>query len=252
VDEVLLRTREDRIAVLTLNRPDQLNALSPELQLALRDAVDALAQDDAVDCVLLRGAGRAFCAGFDIKALGEAKARLPLSFGGALLADLAALPQPVVAAVHGICFTAGLELALACDFILAAEGARFCDSHGKWGMHAAWGLTQRLPRRVGQAAAKEMMFTGRQVGGREAQHLGLAARCLPDLGFEDAAMDCARAIAGRSGTVARWIKDQVTVGSELELGAALARELSHRPAGGDGTAARLAERGWQVRGAAQD
>jgi enoyl-CoA hydratase len=244
MDEVLLRRREGRVEVLTLNRPDQLNALSPDLLKTLRAAVDELADATDVDCVLIRGAGRAFCAGVDIKAMMGAAEKLPLAFGGELAAAMEALSQPVIAAVHGVCFTGGLELALGADFIIAAEGARFADTHAKWGMHAAYGMTQRLPRRIGAAAAKDMMMSCREVGGREAVTLGLASRCTPDAELEGAALAAAQEIASRSTASVRWIKDQVRVGLELTLAEATLYEQTHRPKGGDNTAGRLAEAGW--------
>jgi enoyl-CoA hydratase len=150
----------------------------------------------------------------------------------------------VIAAVHGICFTGGLELAMGADFIIAAEGARFADTHAKWGMHAAYGMTQRLPRRIGAAAAKDLMMSCREVGGREAVALGLASRCVPDAELEAAGLAAAQEVASRSAASVRWIKDQVKVGGELPLDEALAYELTHRPKSGDGTRERLAAAGW--------
>jgi len=245
MDEVLRRTRADRIEVLTLNRPNQLNALSPALMRALRITADELASATDVDCVVILGAGRAFCAGVDIKAM-MAGDKLPLEYGGQMIGAIEALPQPVIVGVHGICFTGGLELALGADFIIAAEGARFSDTHAKWGMHASYGLTQRLPRRIGPAAAKDMMFSGREVSGREALALGLVTRCVPDAELEATALACAREIADRSPASVRWIKDQVNVGGAMPLADALAYEVTHRPKSGDGTAARLAAAGWKA------
>jgi enoyl-CoA hydratase len=245
MNQVLLRARTDRVEVLTLNRPDQLNALSPGLQAALMEAAEDLAAAEDVDCVVICGAGRAFCAGFDLKAWSQAKEQLPLDYGTRLLSALSALPQPVIAAVHGICFTGGLELALAADFIVAAEGARFRDTHARLGLHAAWGITQRLPRRIGVAAAKELMFTSREVGGREALALGLAARCVPDTDFDAAVMACAREVAACAPAAVRWVKDQVDVGADLPLAEALHYELTHRPRAGESSTARLAEAGWK-------
>jgi enoyl-CoA hydratase/carnithine racemase len=242
--EPLDRRDDDGVAVLTLNRPDQLNTLSPELFLALRAAVDDIAASGAVGCVVIRGAGRSFCAGFDLKARERSAAMLAPDFGARLVDDLAALPQPVIAAVHGHCFTGGLELALAADFIIAAETARFADTHAKWGMRAAWGMTQRLPRRIGAPAAKDMMFTGRELNGREALALGLASRCVPDAELQDAALACARAVLERSGGVVRWIKDQVDRGADLTLAEALARETVHRPEDRDEMLERLRQGGW--------
>lgn len=243
MDEVLLRDRADRIEIWTLNRPDQLNALSPQLMRTIKAAAEDLAQAADLDCLLIRGAGRAFCAGVDIKAM-MAGDKLPLDYGGQMIGAIAALPQPVIAAVHGICFTGGLELALGADFIIAAEGARFADTHAKWGMHAAYGMTQRLPRRVGETVAKDIMFTGRELNGREAVAVGLATRCVADAELTAAAMACAHEVAGRSGAVTRWIKDQVTTGGALPLDEALAYEATRRPKSGDNMMQRLSDAGW--------
>jgi enoyl-CoA hydratase len=135
-------------------------------------------------------------------------------------------------------------VAMGADFIIAAETARFADTHAKWGMHASYGMTQRLPRRVGQQMAKDMMFTGRELSGPEAVAAGLATRCVPDAELDAAAMACARAVAERSASSVRWIKDQVRVGGDLPLGEALAYEVTHRPRSGDNMRERLAAAGW--------
>ena len=159
----VLRQDADGLCTLTLNRPDKLNALDTATFQALDSHLAAIEQDDGIGCVLLRAAGRAFCAGADLNALDGALATLPPSFKPSVVERLARLPKPVVAGVHGICFTGGVELALAADFIVAEASARFADTHGKWGFVGAWGITQRLPRRIGIAAAKRMMMTARVV-----------------------------------------------------------------------------------------
>src|SRR4029450_632944 len=122
-------------------------------------------------CVVWDGAGRAFCAGAALEAMGGPTNKPP-TFKPGVIERLALLRQPVIAAVHGVCFTGGLELALACDFILADATARFADTHGKWGLFSAWGMSQRLPRRIGRAAAKRMMMTSCIVEAGGAQGVG--------------------------------------------------------------------------------
>ena len=109
----------------------------------------------------------------------------PPTFKPRVIERLSLLKQPVIAAVHGVCFTGGLELALACDFILADATARFADTHGKWGLVAAWGMSQRLPRRIGFPAAKRMMMTARVVEATEAQELGLVDLLAPEGRLDD-------------------------------------------------------------------
>jgi enoyl-CoA hydratase len=169
-------TRQDAsgVCTLTLDRADKLNALDTASFQALDEHLRGLEQDDgAVGCVALRGAGKAFCAGADLKALADATHKPPPAFKPGVIERLALLKQPTIAAVHGVCFTGGLELALACDFIIADSTARFADTHGRWGLVGAWGMSQRLPRRIGLPAAKRMMMTGRVVEASEAQDLGL-------------------------------------------------------------------------------
>ena len=112
-----------------------------------------------------------FCAGADLGKIGTAP--LDPRFKPGVIDRLSRLPQPVIAAVHGVCFTGGLELALACDFIVAEAGARFADTHGKFGLVGAWGMGQRLSRRIGTPAAKRMMMTARTLQANEARDIGL-------------------------------------------------------------------------------
>lgn len=167
-------TRADAggLCTLTLNRPDKLNALDTAAFEALDAHCAALEQQsDSVGCVVLRGNGKAFCAGADLGAIG--KAPIDPRYKPSVIDRLARLPQPVIAAVHGVCFTGGLEFALACDFIVAEDGARFADTHGKFGLVGAWGMGQRLSRRIGTPAAKRMMMTARVLQADEARDIGL-------------------------------------------------------------------------------
>lgn len=178
--------REDRggVATLTLNRPEKLNALGIALFEALADHVTQLGRDEEqVGVVVLRGAGRCFSAGHDLRDADACRKPHP-NFQANVIEALANLPQPVVVAVHGYCYTGALELALAGDIIFASRNARFADTHARWGFTPVWGLSQRLPRRVGAAKAAEMMFTCRDVGGEEAVSMGLANICVPDGRFE--------------------------------------------------------------------
>ena len=144
-DEKVLRHDLGGLCTLTLNRPEKLNALDTETFEQLDAHLAALEQQTGtIGCVVLRGAGRGFCAGAD---LGAVTTTLGL-FKPKVIQRLQALPQPTVAAVHGVCMTGAVELALACDFIVAEVGARFADTHGKWGLLGSWGMQQRLPRRI--------------------------------------------------------------------------------------------------------
>jgi len=220
--------REDRggVAVLTLNRPEKLNSLTVELFADLEAQVDAIGgQTDTVGLVVVRGAGRCFSAGHD---LGDIAAGEPLprpNFQAHVIEKLANLPQPVISAVHGHCYTGALELALAGDLILVAEGAKFADTHAKWALTPVWGMSQRLPRRVGRAKAHEMMLTCATYSGAEAAAMGLANRVLPDDGFFEAVEAMARQMLENSWHSHRANKALLVATDGLPLAAGLAHEI---------------------------
>ena len=172
-------------ATLTLNRPDKLNALNVALFAELESHVATLeTETDRIGGIVMRGAGRCFSAGHDLADLERGESLPRENFQGRIIERLAHLPQPFIVAVHGHCYTGALELALAGDLIFAAESAKFADTHAKWSLVPIWGLSQRLPRRVGAYKAREMMFTCRSYGGREALVMGLAQFCVADVDFE--------------------------------------------------------------------
>lgn len=174
-DGVVLSEVADRIAVVTLNRPEQRNALSRELQSTLATVIAELDAADDVDVIVLTGADPAFCAGVDLKELG--------SSGGGDTAALV-LPKhsrgpfpprttPLIGAINGVAVTGGLELALACDFLVASDRARFADTHARVGVMPGWGLTVLLPQAVGIRRAREMSITGNFVDAPTALQWGL-------------------------------------------------------------------------------
>jgi len=145
--------------MLTLNRPDKLNALTVGVFEELRGHITDLRDDGSVGCVVLRGAGRCFSAGHDLADIAAGEHVPSPGWHSETLRMLERLSAPVVAAVHGHCYTGALEVALAADFIVAADDARFGDTHAKFALTPIWGMSQRLPRRVGAATAKRLMFT---------------------------------------------------------------------------------------------
>lgn len=230
MSEEPLLLREDRVgcATLTLNRPDKLNALSIDLFLQLEEQVDAIAADTGnVGLIVLRGAGKCFCAGNDLSGIGDPRRALDPQLQSRTIAKLAGLPQPVLAAVHGHCIAGGLELALAADIIIAAQSARFGDTHAKWGLTPIWGLSQRLPRRVGDAKAREMVFTCRRYSGEEAVSMGLANACIADDELDAEVQRWSTEILAQSWHTHRAMKElfHETDGMPLEQG--LAWEIDH-------------------------
>ncbi|PKP81430.1 MAG: enoyl-CoA hydratase [Alphaproteobacteria bacterium HGW-Alphaproteobacteria-18] len=194
----VLREDRDGLALLTLNRPDKLNSLTVGMFEELRGHVMDLYKDTSIGCVVLRGAGRCFSAGHDLADIAEGEKVPSRGWHSETLRLLERLPKPVIAAVHGHCYTGALEVALAADFIIAAESAKFGDTHAKWALTPIWGMSQRLPRRVGIATAKQLMFTAEMFGAAEAQRIGLAELVVPDAEFDAAIDTLARQILANS------------------------------------------------------
>lgn len=240
MNELVLREDAGGVAYLTLNRPEQLNALSPSLFVELRKHIEDIASTpDSIGCVILRGAGRSFSAGNDIKAIQSGDRAPSAHFQAETIDALQSLPQPVIAAVKGYCYTGALELALGCDFIVAGESARFADTHGKWSMTPTWGMSQRLPRRIGAARAKQMMFTGTPVSGAEAVSLGLANVCVPDDELDATVAAMAATIVANSWHTLRADKSLVNEGQAYALREGLAYERRTSPGAGPDMAERL-------------
>lgn len=226
-------TISDRICRLTLNRPEKLNALNLRIFEEIAAHLDGLAYG-AIDCLIISGAGRSFCAGHDLDDLGTGAETTSEAerFENRLVERLATLPFPVIAKVQGHCYTGGLELVLAADIIVAAETAKFADTHSKFDLVPIWGLTQRLPRRVGMAKAREMMFSGRSYSGVEAVAMGLANHAVPE-GELDAFVDALCAdITANSARSNRAIKKLLADTDGLNLAAGNAWELHHSPGHG--------------------
>ena len=218
-------TRHDAqgLATLTLNRPEKLNALSPQSFIALRAHLDAIAQDDTIGCVLLQGAGRSFCAGHDLSTI---SADMDEAYAAETIDALARLPQPTLARIHGHCFTGGLELALGCDILIASESAKLGDTHGQWGLVPVWGMSVRLPQRVGRARAKELMCTSRRISARQALEMGLVDHCLPDADIDRAIASLVAEILANSAGTNRIVKALVAAADERTHAEALAFERS--------------------------
>jgi enoyl-CoA hydratase len=183
-EPVVLIERADGIATVTMNRPESRNALNGALRRALRDTFNQLEKDAGIRAVILTGAGKAFCAGLDLKEMGE---RGPgaggegegggLSHG--LVETIERYPHPVVGAINGFAITGGFELALACDVLVGCPETRFADTHARVGILPGWGLSQKLSRVMGPWRAKAVSFTGNFISAEEAERWGLLARVVP-------------------------------------------------------------------------
>jgi len=186
MSNLVRRENNGGVATLWLNRPEKLNALTKEVFEALNVHVDSLARETkTIGLVVMRGDGENFSAGYDMSEMLEhVKAHAKPHFHTEVIQKIANLPQPVISAVQGHCSTGALELALAADLIVASESARFSDVYARWGLTPVWGLSLRLPHRIGRAKASEMMFSCRSYTGTEAEGMHLANFCFPDDRFD--------------------------------------------------------------------
>ena len=238
--------REDRdgIAILSLNRPEALNALSPMLFIELRQHIDNIStEQEKVGCVILRGEGRSFSAGNDLKAIQSGEKAPSPHYQAETLDCIERLPQPVIALVQGHCYTGSLELALSCDLLIAGDSAKFADTHGKWGLSPTWGMTQRLPRRIGLLQAKELMFSGRVVQGEEAVTIGLANQCVPDPSLLESGLKMAKSFLENSWFTLRADKMLINGGLDHTLGEGLIWERENSPGRGPEMSERIANFG---------
>ena len=176
---VLRADTPEGVTTLTLNKPEKLNALDPAMFIEFRSHLDAIAKDRSVGCVIVTGAGRSFCAGHDLDAIADHTPAPTPHFESETVDALEQLPQPTIAKIKGHCFTGGLEFAVACDILVAADDTKLGDTHGQWGLVPVWGLSVRLPERVGLSMAKELMFTSRRITGTEAAEIGLIDHAVP-------------------------------------------------------------------------
>src|SRR5258705_6372982 len=172
-DDVLLIDTQDRVRTLTLNRPRARNALSSALRTQFFGALRDAEADDSVDVVILTGADPVFCAGLDLKELGDS-AQLP-----DISPQWPLMTKPVIGAINGAAVTGGLELALYCDILIASEQARFADTHARVGLLPTWGLSVRLPQKVGVGLARRMSLTGDYLSAADALRAGLVTEVVP-------------------------------------------------------------------------
>lgn len=202
------------VRTIAFNRPEALNAFTPALLRELTAAIRGAGRDPAIGAIVLCGEGRAFSAGVDLKMLKGATpvaGRISSDFDGEAFEAAAAIRHclvPVIARVHGFCFTGALELALHCDFIFTTQDAKFGDTHAKWGLRPTWGMSQNLARAVGARRARELSYAARTFTGAEAARWGLANEALADRAALDARVaECAAAIAAASrGAVSAYKK----------------------------------------------
>ncbi|MBS3901782.1 MAG: enoyl-CoA hydratase/isomerase family protein [Dethiobacter sp.] len=230
--EMVLTEKIGHVLKLTMNRPEKFNALSRELQDAIKDALEEAKEDNAIRVIVLTGASlvrlkdgkeevrHAFSAGWD---LSEAGKKFPHNV---TLPDyVATYNKPIIAMVKGVALGGGCELAQACDFIYAAEVAVFGQPEIERGFLPGWGGTQRLPRRIGLSMAKRLIFTGEHISGKEAERIGLADQAVPLEKLEETVLDLAEKIAAKAPLAIKRIKSVMDKGIGVDLATGLRLEL---------------------------
>jgi len=247
-DQLLCRI-EDGVAVITLNRPEARNALSNELTPALRRMIREMGENPAVGALVITGAGTAFCAGGDVKGMGDNRPSAMTAEEAVrdlqqrqrtLTGALVAVPQPTIAALPGPAAGAGLAIALACDIRLAAESAFVSTGYARVGLSGDYGIAWLLTRLVGTARARELMFTAARIDAATCERLGLVNRVVPDAELPAATMALARDLAAGPRLALRAMKDNLehalsddfltALDHEAELMVAAARTEDHKEA----------------------
>lgn len=218
-ETIEVRVEAEKVGVITLNRPKQLNALNDQLMDELGDALRKFDADKSIGCMIITGSERAFAAGADIGAM--AKYSFADAYGGDYITrnweTIRSIRKPVIAAVSGFALGGGCELAMMCDFIIAADNARFGQPEIKLGIIPGAGGTQRLPRAVSKAKAMDMALTARMMDAQEAERAGLVSRIVPADKLMEEAMAAAVAITEMPRQVAMMVKESVNRAYETTL-----------------------------------
>jgi len=228
-ENIVLVKRESPIAIVTLNRPKALNALSANLLEQIVQTFQVLALEDDIRAVVLTGNGRAFSAGIDLKeagqtGLGNNPNGSNVSHMG-LAESFTAYPWPIIGAINGFAITGGLELALLCDVLLAGQSAKFADTHARIGVVPGWGLSQKLSRYIGMSRAKEMAFTGNFIDAETAAQWGLVSRVYADDELLPSAIEMAKVMTECDPITLKRYKKVIDEGFAMTYGDALKDEL---------------------------
>jgi enoyl-CoA hydratase / 3-hydroxyacyl-CoA dehydrogenase len=220
---------QGHVAIVTIDRPEALNALNPKVLREIGEVFDQVANRKEIRVAILTGTGKSFVAGADIRAMANQTAIESLgmtNLGQRVVRQIELLPKPVIAAINGFAFGGGCEIALACDMILAGEGAQFALPEVGLGIHPGFGGTQRLPRLVGPARAKELIFTGDRINALQAEKIGLVNKVVKDAELMPEALRIARKIAEMAPLAVGLAKDAVNRGLETDLDSGLALETN--------------------------
>lgn len=245
LEPVILVERHDSIAIVTLNRPASLNALSRGLSAAIGKTFRELQRDKTITAAILTGAGRAFCAGLDLKELADigGLANVEVSDEVEMMQATRAFDRPIIGAINGAAITGGFELALMCDMLIASPNARFADTHARVGVIPGWHLSQALTRIVGINRARELSFTGNFLSAEKAEAWGIVNRVVAAEELLPTCLQLAKDMASCDQATLREYKKLINDGAMMSMGDAVQLErtthlLTRRNATGDAIATR--------------
>jgi 2-(1,2-epoxy-1,2-dihydrophenyl)acetyl-CoA isomerase len=226
----LIETAEDGVATLTLNRPENLNALSEEIRLGLLESIARLGADNSIGCIILTGAGRGFCAGGDVKTMGSRSAKpfeeraAGIQQSGRIPMLMHTSPKPIIGMINGVAVGAGLSMAAACDLRVAARSGRFGTGFIKIGLSGDWGGTWTLTRLVGTAKARELFFTGDMIDAEEALRIGLVNKVVDDTDLLATTLALAHRIAAMPHVALGYTKKNLAVAETGDFATSLDTE----------------------------
>ena len=227
MEQPVLFSIENQTAVITLNRPERRNAINQALLAGLYDAIEQVAQEDAIRAAIITGNGKSFCAGIDLDAILTENLFDPRNDGTDLPDIFASCDKPILGAVNGHAITGGFEIALHCDFLIASENASFADTHARVGIHPGWGMTQLLQQAVGRRRARQMSFSCQFIDARTACEWGL----VNEVTTPDGLLARAKEIAAQIGTVNQELLKKIKKLIDTQDTAPLATAFAHERKG---------------------
>ena len=230
--EHLIVEKKDKIASIILNRPNVMNAMSKEMIMGLRDVMHEIAVDEGIQVLIVKGAGDHFCSGADLNLFSENTSSYEwitaMKGVGQIVKTMREMPQPVIAMLKGVAVGGGANLALAADFIVAAENARFCEIFINIGAVMDYGGHYFLPRLVGLAKARELAMLGNEIDGKTAAAIGLVYKSVPEEALEKEVADLATALSQKPPLALRLIKEGLEKSFDLSLQEMLDLEAAHQ------------------------
>ncbi|XP_030528138.1 probable enoyl-CoA hydratase 1, peroxisomal [Rhodamnia argentea] len=221
---ILVKRDPDGVASVTINRPKSLNSLTRPMMVDLARAFRSLGADESVRAIVLSGSGRAFCSGVDLTAAEDVFKGDVKDVETDPVAQMERCPKPIIGAISGFAVTAGFEIALACDILVAAKGAKFIDTHARFGIFPSWGLSQKLARIIGPNKAREVSLTAMPLTAEQAERLGFVNHVVEEGQLLKKARDIAEAIIKNNYDLVLRYKSVINDGFKLDLGHALALE----------------------------